>query len=58
MAKPVGMALLVLLCVCLSLLIHSPSGSPETVAQPELHMPGAKFGGIFRRVLGNNPVHA
>ena len=56
MAKPVCMALLVLLCVCCYLLIHSPSGSPETVAQPELHMPGAKFGGIFRRVLGNNPA--
>jgi oligopeptide transport system substrate-binding protein len=55
MAKPVCMALLVPLGVCCYLLIHSPSGSPETVAQPELHMPGAKFGGTFRRVLGNNP---
>jgi len=55
MAKPVRMALVVLLCVCLSLLIHSPFGSRATWGQPELAMPGAKFGGIYRRVLHDNP---
>jgi oligopeptide transport system substrate-binding protein len=49
------MALLVIVCVCPSLLLHSPSGSPEAVAQPELQVSGARFGGIFRRVLGNDP---
>jgi len=55
MAKPVCTALLITLGVCCYLLTHSPSGSPETVARPEPHMPGAEFGGIFRGVLGNNP---
>jgi oligopeptide transport system substrate-binding protein len=55
MAKPVRMALVVLLCVCLSLLIYSPFESAETLGRPELAMPEAKFGGIYRRVLHDNP---
>jgi oligopeptide transport system substrate-binding protein len=54
--NPVRMALLVRLCVCYSLLIHSPSSLAGLVGPPELHMPGAKFGGVFRRMLGDNPA--
>jgi oligopeptide transport system substrate-binding protein len=55
MAKPVCKAVLVPLVACCYLLLHCPSGLPETVVQPEMRLPGAKFGGIFRRLLGNNP---
>jgi hypothetical protein len=55
MSNTVRMVLLVFLWVCGSLHIHSPSGLSETVGPPELHMPGAPFGGIYRRVLGNDP---
>jgi peptide/nickel transport system substrate-binding protein len=54
--NPVRMALLVRLCVCYSLLIHSPSSLAGLVGPPEVHMPGAKFGGVFRRMLGDNPA--
>ena len=56
MTNPVRMVLLVLLWACCYLIIHSPAGSPDTLRPPELQMPGAKFGGIYRRVLGNNPA--
>jgi oligopeptide transport system substrate-binding protein len=56
MTNPVRMVLLTLLWVCCCLLIHSSSGSPEIVGPPELAMPGGKFGGEYRRVLGNNPA--
>jgi peptide/nickel transport system substrate-binding protein len=56
MSNPLWMALLVSLCVCCYLLTHSPSSVAETLEPPELHMPGAKFGGTYRRVLGNNPA--
>jgi oligopeptide transport system substrate-binding protein len=55
MSNPVYLALLVSLCVCCYLLTHSPSSLAETSGPPELHTPGAQFGGIYRRVLGNNP---
>lgn len=55
MAKPVRAAFMVLLGVCLSLLICSSFGSAEILGQPELAMPGEKFGGIYRRVLLDNP---
>ena len=58
MTKPVRMALLVLLWVCCYLLIHSPAGSPDTLGPPELQMPGAKFGGIYRRDAGQQSRHA
>jgi oligopeptide transport system substrate-binding protein len=55
MTNTVRMALLVLLWVCCYLHIHSPSGSPEALGPPAPHMPGAEFGGLYRRVLGNHP---
>jgi peptide/nickel transport system substrate-binding protein/oligopeptide transport system substrate-binding protein len=55
MSNPVYMALLVSLCVCCYLLTHSPSSLAETLEPPALHIPGAKFGGVYRRVLENNP---
>jgi peptide/nickel transport system substrate-binding protein/oligopeptide transport system substrate-binding protein len=55
MSKLFHMVLLVALWVCSSMLIHSPSGSAETLGKPELERVGAQFGGTFRRVLGNNP---
>jgi oligopeptide transport system substrate-binding protein len=56
MTNPVRMALLGPLCVYCSLLIHSSSGLAETLGPPALQMPGAPFGGMYRRALGNNPV--
>jgi oligopeptide transport system substrate-binding protein len=56
MSNPVCMARLVFLCVCCYLLTYSPSSLPETLGPPELNIPGAQFGGIYRRVLGNNPA--
>jgi oligopeptide transport system substrate-binding protein len=55
MSKPARIAFLVFLWLCLSLLIHRPFGSAATVGPPELHLPGAKFGEMYRRVLDNNP---
>jgi ABC-type transport system substrate-binding protein len=56
MVKLVCMTLLVSLGVCGYLLIHSSFESQGTLAPPALHRPGATFGGMYRRVLGNNPV--
>jgi peptide/nickel transport system substrate-binding protein/oligopeptide transport system substrate-binding protein len=56
MSNTVRMGLFVFLWVCCSVYILSSSASPETLGPPELHMPGAKFGGIYRRVLDNNPA--
>ena len=58
MSNRVRMALLIVLCVYCYLFIHSPSGSAETLGPPELHMPGAKFGGMYRRVLRQQSRHA
>jgi oligopeptide transport system substrate-binding protein len=55
MSKPASMVLLGSLWVCCYLLVHSPFGSAEPVGRPELEMPGAQFGGTFRRMLGDNP---
>jgi oligopeptide transport system substrate-binding protein len=55
MSNLVRMALLVPLCVCCYLLTYSPASLAETLEPPELYRPGAKFGGIYRRVLHNNP---
>jgi oligopeptide transport system substrate-binding protein len=49
------MALLVALGICCYLLIHSPFESPKALEQSDPHLLGAKFGGMYRRVLGNNP---
>jgi oligopeptide transport system substrate-binding protein len=56
MVKLVCMALLASLGVCGYLVIHRSFESPATPAPPELHRPGATFGGMYRRALGNNPV--
>jgi oligopeptide transport system substrate-binding protein len=55
MSNPLWMALLVSLCVCCYLLTHSPASLAEPLGPPELYMPGAKFGGMYRRMLGNSP---
>jgi ABC-type transport system substrate-binding protein len=56
MSNPVRMVLLVFLYVCCYLLIHSPSSLAGPLGPPELHRPGAKFGRVFRRMLGDNPA--
>jgi oligopeptide transport system substrate-binding protein len=56
MAKPVRIILLGFLWVCCSLLLPSPFGLAATVGEPALQMPGAQFGGLYRRVLGNDPA--
>jgi oligopeptide transport system substrate-binding protein len=56
MSKSVCMALIATLWICSYLLMQRTSESAEIPEQPELHMLGAKFGGIYRRVLGNNPA--
>jgi peptide/nickel transport system substrate-binding protein len=55
MSSPLWRALLVSLCICCSLLTQSPSRLAETLGPPELYRPGAKFGGMYRRMLANNP---
>jgi peptide/nickel transport system substrate-binding protein/oligopeptide transport system substrate-binding protein len=55
MSNTVRMVLIVLLWLCCSLHMHSPSSLAETLEPPELHMPGAKFGGLYRRVLRHSP---
>jgi oligopeptide transport system substrate-binding protein len=56
MSKSVCMALLAALWICPYLLMQSTSESAEPPGLPELHMPGAKFGGMYRRVLHDNPA--
>jgi oligopeptide transport system substrate-binding protein len=56
MAKPVRVALLVSLWVCGSLLLPSAAGWAEPVGPPALQLPDAQFGGMYRRVLRDNPV--
>jgi oligopeptide transport system substrate-binding protein len=55
MSKPTRMVPLVSLWVCCYLLIHSAMGSAEPQGRPEQEMPGARFGGTFRRMLGDTP---
>jgi oligopeptide transport system substrate-binding protein len=55
MVKLVCMALLASLGVCGYLVIHRSFESPATLGPPELPRPGAIFGGIYRRVLADNP---
>jgi oligopeptide transport system substrate-binding protein len=56
MANLIRMALLIPLYVCCALLIHNPSGLAEPLGKPALHMPGATFGGMFRRILDDTPA--
>ena len=55
MSKPTRIMPLVSLWVCCSLLIHSAMGSAEPQGRPKRAMPGATFGGTFRRMLGDTP---
>jgi oligopeptide transport system substrate-binding protein len=55
MTQPVRIALLVSLWVCGSLLLPSTVGWAEPVGPPELQLPDAQFGGLYRRMLGDNP---
>src|SRR5262245_40555573 len=55
MLKSVYIAFCVSLWICLHLLIYGPSSIAETMKRPELEKPGAKFGGIYRQMLGDNP---
>ena len=53
MVKLVGMALLLALGVCGYLLLHGAVESPATLELREPRQPGATFGGMYRRELGN-----
>ncbi|MDQ3829475.1 MAG: ABC transporter substrate-binding protein [Candidatus Tectomicrobia bacterium] len=55
MSESARMVLLILLSIIPFLLMYSRSESAVTSEQPALEMPGTKFGGIYRRMLGNNP---
>jgi len=55
MSKPVRISLLVSLWVCSSLLLPSAVGVAQTLGPPALQLPGAQFGGVYRRMLGDNP---
>jgi oligopeptide transport system substrate-binding protein len=56
MSNSVCMALLATLWICPYLLMPSTSESAETLEQPALQVREAEFGGIYRRVLSNNPA--
>jgi oligopeptide transport system substrate-binding protein len=55
MSQSVRIVLLVVLWVIPWLLICSRSESAVTSGHSALEMPGTKFGGIYRRILVNNP---
>jgi oligopeptide transport system substrate-binding protein len=55
MSDAFRMALLVSLWLCLSLLTLGSSESAETPKDPDQKPPSTKFGGVFRRMLGDNP---
>ena len=57
MLQPVvGWALLIALWVCSYLLLSTAVGAPQPLEQSAPHLPGAQFGGTFRRMLGANPI--
>src|SRR5712691_197711 len=55
MSRPACVVFLVVLWSGPYLLIHSASGSAATLRQPERQLPQAQFGGMYRRMLGDNP---
>ena len=55
MSRPACVILLVVLWSGPYLLIHNASGSAVTLGQPEQQLPQAQFGGIYRRMIGDNP---
>jgi len=56
MTHMVHTEVLVLLWVCCALSIPSPAGSAEPRGAPEPHRTEAQFGGVYRRVLDNEPA--
>jgi oligopeptide transport system substrate-binding protein len=57
MLQPVvGRALRIALWVCSYLLLSAAVGVTQPSEQSVPHLPGAQFGGTFRRMLGANPV--
>jgi oligopeptide transport system substrate-binding protein len=56
MSKMIRLFPLVSLWVCCYLLVHTTFASAEPTGRSELEIPGAKFGGTFRRMLGDNPA--
>ncbi len=55
MSKLIRLVPPVSLWVCCYLLVHIAFASAEPTGRPELEVPGAQFGGTFRRMLGDNP---
>src|SRR5437867_4945811 len=49
-------ALLIALRVCSYLLLYAAVGATQPSEQTAPHLPGAQFGGTFRRMLGANPI--
>jgi oligopeptide transport system substrate-binding protein len=57
MLQPVvGRALLISLWICSYLLLSTAVGAAQPLEQLASHPPGVQFGGVFRRMLGANPV--
>jgi peptide/nickel transport system substrate-binding protein/oligopeptide transport system substrate-binding protein len=52
----VSRTLLIALWICSYLLLYTTVGATQALKQAALHLPGAQFGGVFRRMLGANPV--
>ena len=49
-------ALLIVLCVCSSLLLSTAVGATQPIEQSAPHLPAPQLGGTFRRMLGANPI--
>jgi oligopeptide transport system substrate-binding protein len=56
MTQPVRVALLIALWVCGAVLLPSAVGWAEPVGPPALQRPDAQFGGLYRRMLRDNPA--
>jgi oligopeptide transport system substrate-binding protein len=57
MLQPVvGRALLIALWICSYLLLSMAVGAAQSLGQSAPHLLGGQFGGVFRRMLGANPV--
>src|SRR5215510_5005835 len=56
MSRPACIVLLVVLWGSLCLRMHSVSGASATLRQPAQPVPQAQFGGIYRRMLADNPA--
>jgi oligopeptide transport system substrate-binding protein len=56
MLQPVGGALLIALWVCSYLFLYTAVGAAQPLERSAPHLPEAQFGGVFRRMLGANPV--